>query len=306
MRPQQERGGSQDEQVRQSQVVKRRYQEGVRGLGFTWQRILSKQGSCEWESPGIACLGLTSEQPSTEASGGGQAGGPLTYERFDGAVDVLVLLEARGRGERLPAVGAGVSPGSYVLGADVALQVAGVGEHLGGQTPLLAPPLAQFRPLGGALSAALAPALSLSGRGLCCRGDPRMTSGEPPSLPPDSASPTIIPGGAAAGMLEARAQNAFLGPRALTHGWGQDPTAERTASGLPGLLPSCVTGRASFFPGKLKGPKDCRHLIGSARFTSMFVGRGGAGGSGRCVCMLPSRSSHIRSACRCHGTSGGG
>lgn len=45
----------------------------------------------------------------------------LTYKRFDGAVDVLVLLEARGGGEGLPAVRAGVGPGAHVLGADVPL-----------------------------------------------------------------------------------------------------------------------------------------------------------------------------------------
>lgn len=101
---------------------------------------------------------------------GGQAGGPLTYERFDGAVDVLVLLEAGGCGKCLPTVGAGMSPGADVLGTDVPLQVAGVREHLGGQTPLLTPLLAPFWPLlGGALIAALVPALNLAGRGLCCR-----------------------------------------------------------------------------------------------------------------------------------------
>lgn len=50
-------------------------------------------------------------------------------------MDVLVLLEARGRGERLPTVGAGVGPGPDVLRADVPLQIAGVCEHLlGGAT----------------------------------------------------------------------------------------------------------------------------------------------------------------------------
>lgn len=50
-------------------------------------------------------------------------------------MDVLVLLEARGGGEGLPAVWAGVGPGAHVLRADVSLQVAGVREHLGTQTP---------------------------------------------------------------------------------------------------------------------------------------------------------------------------
>ena len=46
-----------------------------------------------------------------------------------------MLLEARGGGEGLPAVWAGVGPGAHVLRADVSLQVAGVREHLGTQTP---------------------------------------------------------------------------------------------------------------------------------------------------------------------------
>lgn len=41
-----------------------------------------------------------------------------------------MLLEARRRGERLAAVGAGVGPSPDVLRADVPLQVAGVREHL--------------------------------------------------------------------------------------------------------------------------------------------------------------------------------
>lgn len=41
-----------------------------------------------------------------------------------------------------------MGPGAHVLGADVPLEVAGVCEHLGGQTPLLAPLWAQFWPLG--------------------------------------------------------------------------------------------------------------------------------------------------------------
>ena len=54
----------------------------------------------------------------------------LTCKGLDTAVDVLVLLEARGRGEGLAAVGAGVGPRPHVLRADVPLQVAGVREHL--------------------------------------------------------------------------------------------------------------------------------------------------------------------------------
>ena len=41
-----------------------------------------------------------------------------------------VLLQAAGGGERLPALGAGVAAGAHVVGADVALQVGGVGEDL--------------------------------------------------------------------------------------------------------------------------------------------------------------------------------
>lgn len=57
----------------------------------------------------------------------------LTYERLHGAVDVLVLLQARGRGEGFPTVGAGVCPRAHVLGPDVPLQVTGVREDLGRQ-----------------------------------------------------------------------------------------------------------------------------------------------------------------------------
>lgn len=45
-------------------------------------------------------------------------------------MNVLVLLEARGGGEGLATLGAGVSARPYVLRADVALQVARVREHL--------------------------------------------------------------------------------------------------------------------------------------------------------------------------------
>lgn len=48
-------------------------------------------------------------------------------------MDVLVLLEARGGGEGLAAVGAGVGPRPHVLRADVPLEVAGVRKHLRGK-----------------------------------------------------------------------------------------------------------------------------------------------------------------------------
>lgn len=87
---------------------------------------------CPWScrDPGSPDIG-TARGASEPFAGGGSR--PLTYERFDGAVDVLVLLEAGGRGEGLAAVWAGVGPGAHVLGADVPLQVAGVREHLGGR-----------------------------------------------------------------------------------------------------------------------------------------------------------------------------
>lgn len=115
-------------------------QDSVQGLGFPWQRsqplprALSKETGVlpTRESPRTSCQGLTPKAPWCHT--GGPAGGQLTYERFDGAVDVFVLLEAGGRGERLPAVWAGVGPGADMLGADVPLQVAGVREHLGTQT----------------------------------------------------------------------------------------------------------------------------------------------------------------------------
>lgn len=55
---------------------------------------------------------------------------PLTDKRFDTAVDVLVLLEARRGGEGLATLGTRVSASTHVLGADVALEVAGICEHL--------------------------------------------------------------------------------------------------------------------------------------------------------------------------------
>ena len=52
----------------------------------------------------------------------------FTLERFDAAVDMLVLLQAARRGERLAAVGTRVRSGAAegVRRSDVALQVAGV------------------------------------------------------------------------------------------------------------------------------------------------------------------------------------
>ena len=54
----------------------------------------------------------------------------LALERLHRRVDVLVLLQAGRRGERLAAVGARVRPGADVRRTDVALQVAWVGERL--------------------------------------------------------------------------------------------------------------------------------------------------------------------------------
>ena len=54
----------------------------------------------------------------------------LAPEGLDGAVDVGVLLQPAGRGERLPALRAGVAASPHMGGADVALEVARVGEHL--------------------------------------------------------------------------------------------------------------------------------------------------------------------------------
>ena len=53
----------------------------------------------------------------------------LTPERFDGAVNVSVLLQSTRRGECLATLGAGVTPGAHVTRPDVPLQVARVGEH---------------------------------------------------------------------------------------------------------------------------------------------------------------------------------
>ena len=54
----------------------------------------------------------------------------LANERLDAAVNVSVLLQPAGGGERLAALGAGVAAGPDVLSTNVPLQVAGVGEHL--------------------------------------------------------------------------------------------------------------------------------------------------------------------------------
>ena len=54
----------------------------------------------------------------------------LAAERLHGAVDVGVLLQPGARGEGLAALRAGVGAGADVVGADVPLEVAGVGEDL--------------------------------------------------------------------------------------------------------------------------------------------------------------------------------
>lgn len=54
----------------------------------------------------------------------------LTHEWLHTAVDVLVLLETWGCGEGLATLRAGVGTGTYMLWANVALQVAGVCEYL--------------------------------------------------------------------------------------------------------------------------------------------------------------------------------
>jgi hypothetical protein len=54
----------------------------------------------------------------------------LTAERLHRAVDVRVLLQAARGGKRFAALGTGVAAGAHVGGADVALEVAGVGEDL--------------------------------------------------------------------------------------------------------------------------------------------------------------------------------
>lgn len=101
----------------------------------------------------ISCLGLTPKAPSCHIRG--PAGGQLTYERFDRAVDVFVLLEAGGCGECFPAIRAGVGPGADMLGADVPLQVAGVREHLGTQTLSAGAPSSSFGLLEGVSLATL-------------------------------------------------------------------------------------------------------------------------------------------------------
>lgn len=86
-------------------------------------------------------------------------------------------------------------------------------------------------------------------------------------------------------MLAAGAQNVSLGRRVLTRWQGQEPPTERTGSDLPGLLPSCMTWRASSFPGRRKDPKDCRCLMDSAHFICIFGGAR-AGEAGACACYL--------------------
>ncbi len=54
----------------------------------------------------------------------------LAAEGLDGAVDVGVLLQAGAGGERFAALRAGVAPGPDVVGPDVSLQVARIGEDL--------------------------------------------------------------------------------------------------------------------------------------------------------------------------------
>jgi hypothetical protein len=54
----------------------------------------------------------------------------FALERLDRRVDVGVLLEAAGRGERFAAFRARVAPCAAVLAADVALQVAWIREYL--------------------------------------------------------------------------------------------------------------------------------------------------------------------------------
>lgn len=159
-----------------------------RRLGLTRQRqrqlprALSKEtGSLRWGRPagGTARLGPPPSTPRARR----EAPGRLTYEGFDCAVDVLVLLEAGGRGEGLAAVGAGVRPRPDVLGPDVPLQVAGVREHLGHRCRRPAPIHVPWPPDGSAGRSAPCPSP-------CCSGDPRGASescrGSPRarSLPP--------------------------------------------------------------------------------------------------------------------------
>lgn len=54
----------------------------------------------------------------------------LTAKGLDAAVDVRMLLESTGSGKCLPALLAGVRPGSHVLRPDVSLQIRGVGKDL--------------------------------------------------------------------------------------------------------------------------------------------------------------------------------
>lgn len=80
------------------------------------QYFLDRWGSTSREEPEDFAPWLTPKHAHLGTLGGGWAGpgGPsLTYERFDGAVDVLVLLEARGGGRRSSrSLGRGVGPGA--------------------------------------------------------------------------------------------------------------------------------------------------------------------------------------------------
>lgn len=132
-----EAGGEEEAPARERWVTRRAGaaeqggEEAVPGGGLDAGPYLAEV----FEQGGVQQRGDPGDSPRRLMGQGGRWGwGPLTYERFDCAVDVFVLLEARRGGERLPAVRAGVGAGSHVLGADVALQVAGVGKHLRGQT----------------------------------------------------------------------------------------------------------------------------------------------------------------------------
>lgn len=139
----------------------------------------------------ISCLGLTPKAPSGHIRG--PAGGQLTYERFDRAVDVFVLLEAGGCGECFPAIRAGVGPGADMLGADVPLQVAGVREHLGTQTLSAGAPVILLLAAGWGLPRHSAPAPSLARTGLCCSGDSPGGLRRAVKAPPDSVPSTVAP-----------------------------------------------------------------------------------------------------------------
>lgn len=162
-----------------------------RGGPGAWGSRGSGNGSCHEHFPKKRGLsggdgrrgGLRGLGPPQHPQGTAGGAGRLTYEGFDCAVDVLVLLEAGGRGEGLAAVGAGVRPRPDVLGPDVPLQVAGVREHLGHRCRRPAPVHVPWPPDGSAGRSAPCPSP-------CCSGDPRGASescrGSPRarSLPP--------------------------------------------------------------------------------------------------------------------------